>query len=303
MSSAFLQKNNDATNNVAIYIETYKNVAMQHMTEYGIPASIKLAQAILESGYGTSNLARHANNHFGIKCHGWEYATYYQDDDEKDECFRSYHHPVYSFIDHSEFLTTRGRYSFLFELDPLDYVSWANGLSKAGYATNPDYPKLLINLIKRHDLHRFDLMVMDGYEPDIKPSKTTGFRAGPNFQKRKAEYNNRIKYIYAREGETPEMIAAEMEIWASQIYRYNEIEEGTVFNRGDIIYLQPKRRRGKEKYHIVEEGETLFDISQKYGVRIKYLYRRNDDLGDKDKNEEIEAGKKIVLRGNFFGLF
>ena len=143
---------------VTEYIETFAETAQLEMLGYGIPASITLAQGLLESGYGKGELAMKTNNHFGIKCHkGWQGDYDFHDDDEKGECFRKYNHPMYSFRDHSEFLTSRSRYEFLFDLRPTDYKSWAKGLRKAGYATDPKYPQKLIYLIEKHGLHKYDL--------------------------------------------------------------------------------------------------------------------------------------------------
>ncbi|HET8828171.1 MAG TPA: glucosaminidase domain-containing protein [Pelobium sp.] len=141
---------------VATYIQRFKGIAITEMNRYGIPASITMAQAILESGIGKSDLAKYANNHFGIKCTSdWPGKGYYKDDDKKDDCFRVYKNPEESFRDHSEFLK-RKRYAFLFELDKNDYIGWAKGLKQAGYATNPKYPDLLISLIERYELDQFD---------------------------------------------------------------------------------------------------------------------------------------------------
>ena len=156
---------------IAQYIDTYKDVAIVEMQRYKVPASITLAQAILESGSGQGRLARYAHNHFGIKCHStWQGASVYHDDDEKDECFRKYEDPIQSFEDHSLFLANRSRYAFLFELDPVDYKSWAYGLKKAGYATDSKYPNKLISLIQRYHLHQYDLMAL-GMEVKANPDK------------------------------------------------------------------------------------------------------------------------------------
>ena len=139
------------------YIAQYKDVAIKKMREYKIPASITLAQGILESGSGNSRLARKANNHFGIKCHKeWHGKKFYMDDDEKHECFRKYPKAADSYRDHSKFLTQRGRYTFLFQYDITDYKKWAYGLKKAGYATNPKYPRLLIKIIEKYHLDQCD---------------------------------------------------------------------------------------------------------------------------------------------------
>ena len=150
-------------NSIEDYIETFSDIAMAEMEAYGIPASITLAQGILESGFGKSELVLKTNNHFGIKCHnGWDGAYDFHDDDEKGECFRKYNHPMYSFRDHSVFLSSRSRYASLFELRRDNYKGWAKGLKAAGYATDPRYPQKLISFIERYDLNRFDRKVIRG---------------------------------------------------------------------------------------------------------------------------------------------
>jgi len=146
----------NTTNKVAIYVHKYKNIAQYEMQKSGIPASITLAQGILESGAGNGDLTKRANNHFGIKCHNWSGEKVYHDDDKKGECFRKYAHPSESFKDHSNFLTSRSRYASLFKLNKNDYKGWAKGLRKAGYATDPKYPSKLISLIERYNLNEYD---------------------------------------------------------------------------------------------------------------------------------------------------
>jgi flagellum-specific peptidoglycan hydrolase FlgJ len=153
--------NSSIRNSTIDYIEQFKEAAMRDMRNYKIPASIKLAQGILESSSGNSQLTRRSNNHFGIKCHrGWEGEKTYHDDDEKGECFRVYKDPANSYKDHSLFLTSRSRYSSLFDLDQGDYVKWAKGLSKAGYATDRRYPAKLIAIIEKYELHKYDTEVL-----------------------------------------------------------------------------------------------------------------------------------------------
>ncbi|WP_158974384.1 glucosaminidase domain-containing protein [Cellulophaga sp. L1A9] len=158
-------------NSVQEYINTFSEIAQFEMKAYGIPASITLAQGILESGYGRSTLVKKTNNHFGIKCHtGWEGDFDYHDDDEKGECFRKYNHPMYSFRDHSIFLTSRARYAFLFDLDNDDYRGWAHGLKQAGYATDRKYPSKIISFIEQYDLHKYDTLVQnEGYVTKREP--------------------------------------------------------------------------------------------------------------------------------------
>jgi LysM repeat protein len=286
------------------YIETYKDIAMEEMRQYGIPASIKLAQAILESGFGNSDLAVIGNNHFGIKCHGWEGRTFYKDDDARNECFRAYDDPFQSFRDHSEFLTTRERYYSLFDLEITDYRGWARGLRQAGYATNTRYPDLLIGVIERNSLYEYDRQVA-GTLASRNPSDVTSRPAGITRQQntsqpsrvsssdREIHTNNRVKYVYARAGDTPESIAEEMGMWPREIYRYNEMESSGIFKQGQIVYLQPKRRRGSEQYHFVKSGETMYEISQQYGVRLNSLYRRNN----MEEGQEPRTGQRIYLQG------
>jgi hypothetical protein len=288
------------------YIERYKDIAMEEMRNNGIPASIKLAQGILESGFGNSDLARIGKNHFGIKCHGWQGRTFTKDDDHKDECFRAYDDPHQSFRDHSQFLRTRAHYAPLFELDIMDYKGWARGLRQSGYATNPRYPDLLIGIIERNNLQRFDQMALrplasQPQAPVVQPARVV---TAPSTSKAADERaattasldirrNNRIRYVYARPGDTPERIAAEAGIWAREIYRYNEMGRSQSLVPGQIVYLQPKRRSADEKYHIVKDGETLYEISQQYGVRLYNLYKRNG----MEPGTQLRRGQKIYLKG------
>ncbi|TVQ10754.1 MAG: LysM peptidoglycan-binding domain-containing protein [Bacteroidetes bacterium] len=288
------------------YIENYQGIAMDEMRMHGIPASIKLAQGILESGFGNSDLAVVANNHFGIKCHGWQGRTFYKDDDKPDECFRAYDDPLQSFRDHSEFLTGRPRYASLFELDVTDYKGWARGLRQAGYATNPRYPELLIGVIERNSLYEFDRMVIAG--GDYKPAATqrpaqrpvasgrTRQSGSEDFPSvgigREVLENNRIRYVYARRGDTPESLADELGVWAWEIYRYNDLERSDRLTEGQIVYLQPKRRNASQNWHVVQQGETMLDISQKHGIRLRMLYRRNS----MEPGSEPQPGQRLQLR-------
>lgn len=288
------------------YIATYKHIAISEMRETGIPASIKMAQAILESGFGNSELAVNANNHFGIKCHGWPGKTYTYTDDEPDECFRKYDHPMQSFYDHSEFLVYRPRYAFLFDYDVMDYEAWAYGLSRAGYATNPRYPEMLLRLIREHDLARLDRKAMDAsyviadHENNNRMTKRPGTQlagrgdfADVSFRSRQTGTYNRIRYVVARQGDTPRILEREFDVRARRILRYNDLEPGEEIRAGDRIYLQPKRRKGEERHHIARAGDTMHSISHDYGIRIENLYRRNDMT----YGMEPRPGQKILLRG------
>ncbi len=310
ISSIFLHWASIAQNSFTLtnYIESYKEIAMDEMRNTGIPASIKLGQGILESGFGNSDLALVANNHFGIKCHGWTGRTFYKDDDHVNECFRAYDDPRQSFTDHSEFLTGRSRYAFLFELDILDYKAWAKGLSKAGYATNPRYPQLLIGVIERNQLYEFDQQVVSGdnffaernQNSSLMNRRKININSQSDFSSvglgRNVMENNRIHYILAKQGDTPKSIARDTGVWEWEIYRYNELEKSDVIKEGQIVYLQPKRRNAKQNWHVVQEGETMYEISQKYGVKQKFLYRRNSIPEATDP----KPGTRLKLRWSLF---
>ena len=258
------------------YIDTYADLAMKEMARVGIPASITLAQGCLESNNGNSTLATKGNNHFGIKCHDWTGRKIYHDDDKKHECFRSYDSPYESYMDHSHFLSTRSRYASLFELKARDYRGWAKGLKKAGYATAPNYATLLIQIIEQNELFHYDVLVLEnGIDSEADSSSQVGNHA--YLSSRTVLMNNKIEYILVEPGDTPESIRDEMDLYHNELYRYNNLYKGEDLDPGQIIYLQPKRRkaaRGNE-IHVVKEGETMYNISQKYGVKLKHLYRMN----------------------------
>lgn len=290
------------------YINTYKDIAIRKMYEYKIPASITLAQGILESGSGNSDLARKANNHFGIKCHkGWTGKTYIMDDDEKDECFRKYKSPEESYRDHSLFLTERSRYADLFKLKITDYKAWAYGLKKAGYATNPKYPQLLIKIIEENELYVYDSKkpgkatkkkddvpkeILDQSTVLLKPVKINGtfYKKGPD--DRNIYKNNGVKYVLAKEGDTFESIADLFNIYTFQVYKYNDLKKTDKLSEGQVIYLQRKKNKHKRKYHATKEGETMYYISQLYGVSLSKLYKRND----MHEGMQPMVGQKVKLR-------
>ena len=274
------------------YIAEFSELAMREMARVGIPASITLAQGCLESNNGNSTLAVRGNNHFGIKCHDWTGKKIYHDDDRRGECFRSYRSAYASYMDHSEFLTTKTRYAPLFELSPHDYRGWAKGLKKAGYATANNYATLLIRIIEDNALYRYDLMVLNGTLDGI---DTTGFHTVPGTGiQRQVLVNNRIEYILTEPGDTPESLRAELGLYKNEIYRYNNLYKGAKLQPGSIIYLQPKRRRAEagNEVHVVEEGQTMYDISQLYGVKLKHLYRKNFMM----EGEQPLEGTEISLR-------
>lgn len=274
------------------YIEEFSDLAMREMVRVGIPASITLAQGCLESNNGNSRLALRGNNHFGIKCHDWTGKKIYHDDDRRGECFRSYASAYESYMDHSAFLTTKTRYARLFELSPHDYRGWAKGLKQAGYATANNYAALLIRIIEDHALYRYDLMVLNGSLDGLDTTDTYTV-PGTGIQ-RQVLTNNRIEYVLSEPGDTPESLRAELGLYKNEIYRYNNLYKGAKLEPGSIIYLQPKRRRaeaGKE-IHVVEEGQTMYEISQLYGVKLKHLYRMNFMM----EGEQPLEGTEINLR-------
>lgn len=276
----------------------WKDEAVTQMVKYNIPASITLAQGILESANGNSELARYANNHFGIKCHGWTGETMHKDDDHKDDCFRKYLTAHESFEDHSVFLQ-KERYQFLYAYETTDYKAWAKGLKKAGYATNPKYPDLLIDLIEQNELWKFDKL-QDAAQPKVPQVATEPSISVPFGIESSAMVNihmielstNKVKFVVVKQGDTYYKIAKEFDLALWQVYKYNDLAKEDVLMAGDIIYLQPKRNKAKQATHTVQKGETMKDISQKYGVKLKKLYKHNESLFGSD----LVEGQKINLK-------
>lgn len=277
------------------YIAKYKEDAVREMQLYKVPASITLAQGMLESDNGNSALAVYANNHFGIKCHKeWTGETYTQDDDEKDECFRKYGTVYDSYADHSEFLRTRPRYASLFELKMNDYKGWANGLKAAGYATDPKYAERLIELIEKYKLNEYDKL--EGVAPvAVEPQKqeATTTVAINTIQKREIFLNNNRKYILVKSGDTFMKIAQELEMGVWQLYKYNDMNKNTSLKPGQMLYIQPKRRKASDDKCQVRPGQTMHDISQLYGVKLRRLYKYNY----MEPGTQPKAGQVIYLRG------
>lgn len=250
------------------YVQQYKDLAIEQMKKYNIPASITLAQALLESGAGQSTLARESNNHFGIKCHNWAGKKVYHDDDASDDCFRVYKSVRDSYEDHSIFLSTSQRYRSLFNLKRTDYVGWAQGLKLAGYATNPSYADRLINIIEAYNLDQYD----------VARGTYTVVSTGSH----QPHLANGLVYIVTRKGDTVKLIADEFGLSVNRLLRYNDLYKGYVPEAGDILYLHRKNWRAKKPYktHVVREGESMYSISQTYGIRLSRLYRMNKDKGD-----------------------
>lgn len=291
------------------YVELWGPVAVTHMQTYKIPASITLAQGILESGNGNSELARVANNHFGIKCHEWKGETFTMDDDKPGECFRKYTSADESYKDHSLFLTGRSRYAKLFTYDISDYKSWAKGLKEAGYATNPKYPEQLIELIERLNLTSYDEQVIPsnnkGSELLAKEIEKEQSQAKPEVQVQTAsayrahkvvEHKNEIRYIVARKGDTFYKIAEEFDLGMWQLYRYNDYgPKKDLLEEGDIVYLEPKRHKARDKQavYVAKANTTMRAISQEEGIRLESLLDMNNCSS---AEEVVQKGQKILLR-------
>lgn len=268
--------------NTQQYIEEYKYAAMQEMKIYGIPASVTLAQGILESASGNSQLAKDCNNHFGIKCRkNWTGSFCLADDDAPEECFRGYANAMESYRDHSLFLKGSSRYDFLFALPETDYRAWAHGLRQAGYATNPAYGNIIVGVIERYRLSMYDSMMVLGedYEsPDTAASRLLQVHGLPA--------------VIAQKNQKPEDIAKQYDLGVWQVYKYNDLQKGEDLKPGEIIYLKPKRRKAVEDFHLVKEGETLRDISQQHAVKLKHLEKFNDIISSRP----LRAGEIIYLR-------
>lgn len=267
------------------YIEKHSATAIEQMKQTGIPASITLAQACLESAFGTSDLAIKAHNHFGIKCHDWTGKNFYKKDEEGNSCYRSYKSDEESFMDHSDFLRYRDRYAFLFDLNPTDYKGWAYGLKQAGYASDPKYPTKLISVIENYNLSRFDTWVGKETLPptptqaqqSVKVEVAQGDILYKISLSREVFSQNGVRYIIADGYETYAMLAKEYELFKNQLMLYNDLKKDKEIEAGEIIYLQPKKTQAAENLdkHVMEEGETLYDLSQRYAVKLKALYKMN----------------------------
>ncbi len=258
------------------YIDQYKDLAIAEMLKYNIPASITLAQGLLESNAGRSELSLKGNNHFGIKCHEWLGATTYHDDDEKQECFRAYDDVYQSYEDHSKFLNHHQRYKSLFQLKRTDYVGWAKGLKKCGYATNPTYATKLINIIELYKLHQYDKA--DKYDRFmVKRSEVK--EVIPNNGLHRIHLYNKNYYVIVREGDSFKTLAKETGISYKKIAKYNERNKNDNLAVGEIIYLKKKQNKAdkvyKHRLHRVKAGESMYSIAQYYGIRIKALYKMN----------------------------
>lgn len=295
--SAFSQP----ANVIKEYIGKYSQIAIEEMKRTGVPASITLAQGIHETEAGRSKLATSSNNHFGIKCKTeWTGDRVYHDDDARGECFRKYESPFDSYRDHSDFLKTRAHYAFLFQLDPTDYEGWAYGLKKAGYATNPKYPQLLIKLIEDYNLQDYSLIALGKKEssssdiatvtnpepPKNTPAntetpKSTTPKIGEYIVEKLFHFPkgvfkvNHTKAIVAPKGSSYLAIAQEHNISLSRLFEFNDMEPQEVTTKDQLLFLQRKRKTGNNDYHIIEKDETLHDIAQAEGIRLTSLMQFN----------------------------
>lgn len=277
------------------YVEKYKNCAIEEMNKHGIPASITIAQGILESDCGNSYLATYANNHFGIKCHSdWKGERAYHDDDKNDECFRKYDNVQQSFDDHSLFLTTKSRYKSLFSLKRTDYKAWAHGLKAAGYATDPNYAKRLIDIIEALGLNKLDSQTAVATpQPTPAPANTqtaaqpqaektitirrdASFTINP-FHEHKVEFNNGVRYVTLNADDTFEAIAVEFHLMVSELLHYNDLQPGADIKSLKHLYIRAKRNRAHPDCaeHTVRKGDTAWSIAHKYGIKLKKLRRYN----------------------------
>ncbi len=275
------------------YVQRHRGIAQEHQAIYKIPSSITLAQGLLESAAGQSELARRSNNHFGIKCHNsWTGGRVYAKDDNPNDCFRKYDRVEDSYADRAIFLSRQARYRRLFDLEVTDYKGWAKGLQTAGYATDKAYANKLIKLIEDYELFLWD-----------KPSSYA--KASNKQKKQKGEKQivtnphtpyrtHGLVYVIARRGDTFEAIANEFGFKAKNLYKWNEVPEGFPLSEGDIVYFQRKKSKADKPYyeHEVKVGESMHSISQLYGMKVKNLYR----LNKKDGEYVPEEGDVLRLR-------
>ncbi|HTR30042.1 MAG TPA: glucosaminidase domain-containing protein [Puia sp.] len=304
------------------YVNTYKALAIAEEQRSGVPASITLAQGLHESEAGTSELAKNSNNHFGIKCkEDWKGAVFYHDDDSRQECFRSYATAADSYRDHSDFLRRSTRYAFLFQLDPTDFEGWAYGLKKAGYATNIRYSQILIKLIKDYRLQQYTLIAVGKMQASDEavltvPGETNSAKV-PNLSAASSDTSlvvvsrsdspaaapenaypegefmiNRTRVVFVHAGVSLLSIATRYDVALGRLLEFNELKEQDVLARGQLMFLQRKRRAGSTEYHMVREGEGIYDIAQAEGVRLQDLLEMNQlSIG-----EQPAAGERIYLQ-------
>jgi LysM repeat protein len=275
------------------YVDQYKDIAIEQMKRYRIPASITLAQGLLESGAGRSELTRSSNNHFGIKCNnGWTGRRTYHDDDARNDCFRVYDSAYESYEDHSKFLAGNQRYRSLFQLETTDYRGWAKGLKAAGYATNPVYAEKLVEIIQLYKLYQYD----SAKSYDRFMAQRTKDQEVDGSSLHIIKIFNKNYYMIARRGDTFKSIAKEVGISYRKIAKYNERYRKDQLIEGEVIWLKKKQSKAPKDYkgrlHYVREGESMYMIAQQYGIRLKSLYKMNHLSPD----YQIRVGDGLRLR-------
>lgn len=301
------------------YVNTYKEIAIKEMIRTGVPASITLAQGIVETESGNSKLVKKSNNHFGIKCkETWTGPSVSHDDDAPGECFRKYENPEQSYVDHSDFLRTRKHYNFLFGLDPADYKAWAHGLKKAGYATNPAYPQMLIKYIEKYNLNEYSLIALGRKKVDepiyakadqskvtenvVQQSVSAPQQASDDVKEiiKKPVVNypagefkiNETKVVYATKGTSFLAIAKQHNVQLKWLFDFNDLKETEMLEKDQLIYLQRKRRVGANPFHVVAAGETLYDVAQAQGIRLDALMQLNQI----PTNQQPAPGQQLYLQ-------
>lgn len=295
------------------YINQFKQLAVEEMVRTGVPASITLAQGILESEYGNSPLVKSSNNHFGIKCKSnWTGPSIKHDDDEAAECFRMYNNAEESYRDHSDFLKNSSRYASLFNLDPLDYKSWAHGLKKAGYATNPRYADLLIKYVEMFNLQEYDVMALNGAntmfasagthenkiieppaeaKPAAEPAKVAAVlaRKPAPFEKVKI---NQVNAVWVPEGTSLLAVAMKYKIRLPKLLEYNDLKRDGLLQKDQYVFLEKKPTAGSHDFGYSQQGESLYDLSQRYGVALKSIAEFNQ----MQQQSVLSPGTKIYLK-------
>ena len=291
------------------YVEKYKDLAIREMKRMGVPAAVTLAQGLLETENGNSDLVKKSNNHFGIKCKSsWTSAAVTHDDDAIGECFRSYKDAEASYRDHSNYLRGNDRYGFLFTLNPTDYKGWARGLRKAGYATNPKYPEILIKNIEQYNLQQYSLeagsdvpkiatpeenraaAADEATTQNTQPTSNSNVEVAANLHSALQLINGHKCYV-AKKGTSLLAIATAYEIDLSKLLEYNDLETDGILSADQLIFLQRKSKTGEKDYYLVQHQETLYDIAQKNGIQLKYLLAYNQ-LSDK---ATVQSGSKLYL--------
>jgi LysM repeat protein len=285
------------------YIATYKDAAIAEMQRSGVPASVTLAQGILETESGNSELVKKSNNHFGIKCKStWTGESVRHTDDAPNECFRKYASAAESYKDHSDYLKTSPRYAALFELPKGDYKGWAYGLKRAGYATNPRYPQIVISNIEKYNLQQYDdgAVIVDENIASTNSTEVKNITAAPvsyeenaleNAIKGKSKFNG-LKAIFAKKGTSLLAIATAADISLNRLLEFNDLINDGLLQDDQIIYLEKKNKSGNRDFYDVKQDESLYDISQNAAVQLKLLAEYNNIM----PLTKIKKGTKIKLR-------